>query len=97
MGINQDAYDVWYDLTHGDNPLMEADVFIQKLTYVNTNYNLPVPTKKDQHNGFLRTYIELNPTTQVAIKEYIFAMSDKEYRKSWEKSSKLPILPRPFT
>ena len=94
MGINQDACDVWYDLTHGDVPLREAHDFLTKLTKINTDFDLPIPTKKDQHNGFLREYNELKPTTQVAIKEYIIAMSDKEYRKSWVGSRKLRLLHR---
>ena len=42
---------------------------------------MPVPTKKDLNNGFLREYHELNSTTQVAIKEMIFGMENVKYRQ----------------
>ena len=90
MGINQDAYDVWNNLgkylwSSGNNPTYNAisatkQWFLHAIKKANAQIDMPVPTKKDLNNGFLREYQELNPTTQVAIKEYIFAMSDKEYR-----------------
>ena len=98
MGINQDAYDFWQELGGNEKDYnisaQRKQDFLINLAKVNAKYGMPVPTKKDLNNGFLREYQELNPTTQVAIKEYIFAMSDKEYRKSWVGSRKLRLLHR---
>ena len=88
MGINQDAYDLWNECGESEKDYNAVSGmkthFLKSLHSINTMFNLPVPTKKDLHNGFLREYEELCATTQVAIKEYIFAMSDSEYRKEWK-------------
>ena len=96
MGINQDAYDYWEALKSNEPDeekyLGYRHEFLQKLSKVNAKFGMPVPTKKDLHNGFLREYHELNPTTQVAIKEMIFGMSaggvllNTKYRQAIEKS-----------
>ena len=85
MGINQDAYDLWQEIGADEkdyNATSEIkQSFLNLLAKVNAKFGMLVPTKKDLHNGFLREFHELNPTTQVAIKEYIFGMSDSKYRK----------------
>lgn len=88
MGIHQDAIDLW------DNPNKNAiwTLINQKEDY-NTNVKRKMKylqtindmgeyvSKKDLKNGFLRKYTELSPCTQIAIKESIFGISDKKYRK----------------
>ena len=87
MGINQDAYDFWQELGN-ENTLTDYNIVAQRkqdflinLAKVNAKYGMPTPTKKDLNNGFLREYHELNPTTQVALKEMIFGMENVTYRQ----------------
>ena len=88
MGINQDAYDFWQNENFGTDGEKEYNIlaqrkqdFLTNLARVNVKYGMPVPTKKDLHNGFLREYHELNPTTQVAIKEMILGCNNETYRE----------------
>jgi len=85
MGINQDAYDFWQELGAGEKDYnataQTRQDFLINLAKVNAKYGMPVPTKKDLNNGFLREYHELNSTTQVAIKEMIFGMENVKYRQ----------------
>ena len=85
MGINQDAYDLWQEIGADEkdyNATSEIkQSFLNLLAKVNAKFNMPVPTKKDLHNGFLREFHELNPTTQVAIKEMILGCNNETYRE----------------
>ena len=85
MGINQDAYDFWQELGGNEKDYnisaQRKQDFLINLAKVNAKYGMPTPTKKDLNNGFLREYHELNPTTQVALKEMIFGMENVTYRQ----------------
>ena len=85
MGINQDAYDFWQELGAGEKDYnataQTRQDFLINLAKVNAKYGMPVPTKKDLNNGFLREYHELNSTTQVAIKEMILGCNNETYRE----------------
>jgi len=76
MGVNQDAYDVWMDDFKD-----EHKKFLDVLYFTNLEHKLPLP---NQDNFSIKNYNDLDNKTKLAIKEFIFAMSDPDYRETFD-------------
>ena len=76
MGVNQDAYDVWTDDFKD-----ERRKFLDVLYFTNLEHKLPLPNQDDFS---IKNYDDLDNKTKLAIKEFIFAMNDADYRETFD-------------